>query len=220
MTSVLDRWLDDERPAPAVIVVVLALCAVAGFVGGGVLASLPGGGGSAEASASSVPTVPATPVDIAAVEASCQRESGVDQASNPVEYKPEFVLDEDTQTAWQCRDTDGAGETLTFDLGEPVAVSELGLIPGYAKTDPHEGTDWYPLNRRLTEVRWHFDDGEPLVQTLDPHPDLRDMQSVSLDEPRTTSTLTMEIVSSVLGPDGNRNNVAVTEVMITACGQC
>lgn len=198
------------------IALVLALCAIAGFVGGGVLASLPSGGTSADPEASAPPTVPAASVEITAVAASCQRESGVDQASQPVEYRPEFVFDEDEQTAWQCVDTDGAGETLTFDLREQVAISELGLIPGYAKTDPHEGTDWYPLNRRLTEVQWRFDDGEPLTQTLDPNPDLREMQTISLDEPRTTSTLTLEIVSSVLAPDGNRNNIAVTEVEITA----
>lgn len=215
MTIVLNRWVDGDRPAPPLIVAVLALSAIAGFIAGGVFATLPTGADAAGAGASTAPTVPPATVEITDVEASCQRESGVDQASNPVEYRPEFVFDEDTQTAWRC-DGDGAGETLTIDLGEPVAIGELGIIPGYAKVDPHEGTEWYPLNRRLTEVQWHFDDGEPLVQTLDPNPDLRDLQTIGLDEPRTTSTVQLEIMSSVLAPDGSRDSIAVTEVAITA----
>lgn len=199
------------------MVVVLTMCAIAGFVFGGVLASLPAsGGGSADPGPTATSSDPGV-VDVAGVEASCQRESGVDEAFNPVEYQPEFVFDEDTQTAWQCVG-DGVGETLAFELGEPVAISELGLVPGYAKEDPHEGTEWYPLNRRLTEVQWHFDDGEPIVQELDPNPDLRELQTVSLDEPRTTTTLTLEIMSSVLGPDGTRDNIAVTEIMIIRSG--
>lgn len=219
MTSVLDRWLDDERPALPLIVVVLTLCAIAGFIGGGVLASLPGSGGSAGPTSS--PTADEAveaEVEVGAIEASCQREPAQDQSGEPVEYLPEFVHDDDTQTAWQCPG-DGAGETLTFTLADPVAITTLGIIPGYAKVDPTENTQWYPRYRRLTEVRWRFDDGDPVSQVLDPDPELRDLQILTLEEPRQTSTLTMEIVGSEIGVDDWRN-IAVTEVVITACGGC
>jgi hypothetical protein len=206
--------VDGDRPAPPLVVVVLALCAIAGFVFGGVLASLPSsGGGSADPDATSTSS-DSIAIDMTgvAVEASCQRESGRDEAGEQVEYLPALVFDDDSQTAWQCRG-DGAGETLTFTFDEPVAITRLGLIPGYAKEDPTAGTEWYPRNRRLTEVLWQFDEGDPVSQTLDPDPDRRDLQYLDLDEPRTTSTLTMEIVSSELG-DGDRPNIAVTELVI------
>jgi len=209
VTSVLDRLVDGDRPALPLVVVVLTICAIAGFVFGGVLASLPrSGDDSADPRPS--PTASSPTVDEAGIEASCQRESGVDEESNPVEYLPEFVMDGDTQTAWQCTGN-GEGETLTFEFAEPMTITTLGIIPGYAKVDPAVGTDWYPRNRRLTDVLWHFDDGESVGQTLDPDPELRELQTIALDEPRTTTTLTMEIVGSELG-DGNRNNVAVTEI--------
>ncbi|HEX6194557.1 MAG TPA: hypothetical protein VFZ37_01515 [Jiangellaceae bacterium] len=214
----LDRWVEDDRPALPLVVAVLTMCAIAGFVFGGVLASLPAsGGGSADPSQSPTATEPVM-VEVAGVEASCQREPAQDHAGETVEYLPEFVHDGDSQTAWQCRG-DGAGETLTFALDEPAPIAELGIVPGYAKVDPTEDTDWYPRYRRLTEVRWHFDEGDPVSHVLDPDPELREPQFMTLDEARTTSTLTMEIVSSELGTDDWRN-MAVTEVVIMACDRC
>jgi hypothetical protein len=134
-----------------------------------------------------------------------------------VEYLPEYVADGDVQTGWQCRG-DGVGETLVLDLGDTTLVAAVGLIPGYAKVDPQEGTEWYPLNRRLTEVRWHFEDGESIVQQLDPDPDLRDMQTLTLEDARATTLLTLEIVSSTLG-DGDRSNIAITELQVHAAAQ-
>ena len=59
---------------------------------------------------------------------------------------------------------------LVLDLGGPIRVAELALVPGYAKTDAADGTDRYAENRRITAVRWRFDDGTTVEQELDPDP--------------------------------------------------
>ncbi len=191
---------------------VLATAVVVGFVGGGVLGSFRMTGKPAAASASPAPSP--RPVDVIAVTASCVRDPAVDSEFNEIEYLPEFAVDGDSQTGWQCRG-DGVGESLELDLGSTMTVVAVGLVPGYAKVDPHDGTEWYPLNRRLTEVRWHLGD-TALEQRLDPDPDLRDVQLMELPEPLPASTVTLEIVSSVPGESPAHPNVAITELQVLA----
>lgn len=203
-----------ERATPAAIAGVLSAAAIVGFVGGGVLGSLTGvGGGDTETAA--VPGEPAEPVraDVTVVSASCERPPAVDSARNPVEYKPEFAANGDLDSAWQCRG-DGVGETLELSLGDGAPVVSVGLLPGYAKVDPHDDTEWYPLNRRLTEVLWHFDDGTTVSQQLDPDPDRRDLQAMELPAPVETSRLVLEIVSSAPGSSDAHPNVAISDLQV------
>ena len=209
------------RQAPASAVgAVLGAAVLVGFIGGGVLGSLTllGDVGGDDQSEAVLPAEPdRSEAALTVVSASCEREPAVDSAFNRVEYKAEFAVNGDPETAWQCRG-DGVGETLVLDLGGTFAVSAVGLIPGYTKVDPHDGTDWYPLNRRLTEVRWHLDDDSTVEQVLDPDPALRDVQMVELDDPVEATTLTLEIVSSVPGSSEAHPNIAVSEIHITTAG--
>src|SRR5690606_37747338 len=102
------------------------------------------------------------------------------------------------------------------EFDQRAAVVEVGLVPGYTKADPHDGTEWYPLNRRLTEVRWHFDDGTTVEQELDPDPERRDLQMLELPEPVDTASVTVEILASVLGKTGDRSVVAVSDIRVLA----
>ena len=83
--------------------------------------------------------------------------------------------------------------------GRAVRVAELGLVPGYAKTDPTDNTDRYAENRRLTAVRWRFDDDTTIEQQLDPDAELRDLQTMRIPV-TTTQRIAMEIVSSSDAP--------------------
>lgn len=208
-----------ERALLPTAAAVLGVAGIVGFVGGGVLGSLVGtdGFGDTEVAAArpDEAAAEAARVELTVVDASCERPAAVDAAQNPVEYRPEFAVNGDPDSAWQCRG-DGVGQRLELDLGGAVAVVSVGLIPGYAKVDPHDGTEWYPLNRRLTEVRWHFDDGTSLSQDLDPDPDRRDLQTLDLPGPVTTSTLVLEIVSSTAGSSQAHPNIAVSEVEVRA----
>jgi hypothetical protein len=146
---------------------------------------------------------------IAGVSASCTAPQGVDAGGHKVSYTASKVYDGDMSTAWRC-DGSGVGQKLTIDLPSTTGIGEVGLIPGYAKTDPTTGANRYAQNNRITRVRWTFSDGASLDQTLNGSPKLRDMQSVRI--PKTTADrVVIDILASVRGP---RNTVAVSEVRL------
>jgi hypothetical protein len=140
---------------------------------------------------------------------SCQAPDSVDAAGNTVGYPSTSAHDGDLTTAWRCDGT-GVGQALTLTLAEPVRVGEVGLVPGYAKTDPRSGVDRYAENNRITRVRWTFSDGSSVVQRLDGSPTNRALQSTRV--PATQSDqVVLEVLGSVRGP---RNTMAVSEVRI------
>jgi hypothetical protein len=147
------------------------------------------------------------------VEASCTADPGVDSAGDPVVYGAANTLDGDPSTAWRCAGR-GIGQTLTITLPEGTAVAEVGLVPGYAKTDAKSGVDRYAENNRITRVRWTLAEGVTVEQDLDPSPDDRSVQLIRV--PRTeTGSITLEVLSVARGP---RNTVAISELEVAAAG--
>jgi len=124
------------------------------------------------------------------------------------------VIDGKAQTAWRCSGT-AIGEKLTIRLGGDENIAEVGLIPGYAKTDPESGEDRYAENNRITRARWLFDIGSSFIQQLDGSVGNRSMQTMRIPK-TTTGQVTIEILDSVGGP---RNTVAISEVQIGKVAQ-
>lgn len=148
-------------------------------------------------------------VPVTGSRASCIAPASVDAAGNEVTYEPALAHDGDLTTAWRCPGS-GTGESIRLQLSAELQVAELGLVPGYAKTDPRSGVDRYAENNRLTVVRWTFGDGTVIEQGLDPSPDNREMQTI-----RIRPVLADEVVLEVLSSDpGRRNTIAVSEVVV------
>ncbi len=102
------------------------------------------------------------------VEATQTAESSTDAAGNVVTYDAINVVDGDPATAWRKKSEDWAGtDYLLFTFDTPVKLTEVGLIPGYAKKDPSSGTDRFTQNHRLSYVVWEFSDGTSWQQQLD-----------------------------------------------------
>jgi hypothetical protein len=211
VTRVLATTAGSERIQAAVAASLLAGCAVIGFAVGALVGSAGGDGADDQVPVST--DAPwegeVAPVAATVVEASCKSDSSRDATGARVTYEPDMAVDDDPESAWRCPG-DGVDESLVLDLGGSVRVAEVGLVPGYAKTDPADGTDRYAENRRLTIVRWRFDDGTTVEQELDPDPANRDLQTTRMP-PTATSRLVMEIVAS---SDGSRDTVAVSDVRI------
>ena len=151
------------------------------------------------------------PVAIEDAAATCTAPPGVDSSNSPVSYAAENAFDDDPSTAWRCNGK-AHGESLTFTLPAGVDVAEVGLVPGYAKTDSASGTDRYAENNRITRVRWTLSPGVVIEQDLDPSPDNRTIQSIRV--PRTaTDEVTLEILSV---ERGTRNTTAISSVLIAA----
>jgi hypothetical protein len=101
-------------------------------------------------------------------------DSSTDAAGNAVSYDAINVTDGDPETAWRKSTEDWSGDDyilITFD--EPVKLTELGLIPGYAKTDPTSGTDRFKQNWRLRWVYWTLSDGTEWEQELEDSPTMQ-----------------------------------------------
>jgi hypothetical protein len=156
---------------------------------------------------------PVTAVSVDAISADCTAPPSNDSAGRRVTYDPENAIDGKTQTAWRCAGT-AVGQTLTLRLAGDTDIARVGLIPGYAKTDPASGVDRYAENNRITRVRWTLADGVTVVQRLDPDPTSRAMQLLRV--PRTTTdTLTLEILEAARG---QRNTTAISEIATFAAG--
>jgi hypothetical protein len=150
-----------------------------------------------------------TNITVDAVSADCTAPASNDSAGHRVTYVPENATDGKTQTAWRCSGT-AIGETLTLRLADDTDVAAVGLVPGYAKTDPESGVDRYAENNRITKVRWTLADGVSFVQRLDPDVSNRYLQLLRV--PRTnTDTVTLKILAVKRGP---RNTTAISEIAL------
>lgn len=152
-----------------------------------------------------------TAVSVSAISADCTAPPSSDSAGDKVTYVPENAIDDKADTAWRCAGT-AVGQKLTLRLGRVVDVGEVGLVPGYAKTDPVSGVDRYAENNRITRVRWTLADGVSVMQRLTPDASYRSLQAIRV--PRTsTDTVTLEILGVKRGP---RNTTAISQVEVAA----
>lgn len=131
------------------------------------------------------------------------------QTGEPVTFEADHLNDDDETTCWRVAG-DASGDTMTITFDEPVQVSEVGMVNGYAKSYP--GYDGYALNRRVLEVTWVFDDGTSVNQALR---DDRTMQSMTV-APTWTKKLTIEIVE--VSPPGEgplgKDYTAISELLV------
>ncbi|MFC5728410.1 MULTISPECIES: zinc ribbon domain-containing protein [Nocardioides] len=130
-----------------------------------------------------------------------------DRQNNPVDFEAPNLLDGRPRTSWRMPG-DGSGETLTFDLGDEVVLTQVGLINGYAKVDGPD--NWYRGNRRIRAAQWEFDDGTRITQEL---ADQRTMQMIDIGAVATT-TVQLHLVTVTRpgrGPNG-RDFTAISEI--------
>lgn len=166
---------------PLLTVVTLAVCASLGAAAALVAVNLvtrnqPTAGPtvpSAPASASASPTSPVpgmqwtgatAAITGVSAEATCVAPPSKDSANQTVRYDPANLVDNNPATAWRC-DAD-LTPTLTLTVPATEQIAAVGLINGYAKVDPGDRTDRYPLYRRVLQVRWTLPNGTTVEQTL------------------------------------------------------
>ena len=78
-----------------------------------------------------------TPVKGVSASATCTAPPGQDASGGKVSYGADHLVDGVADTTWRC---DGAavGKKITLRLPEETSIGEVGLIPGYAKTDERQ----------------------------------------------------------------------------------
>ncbi len=161
----------------------------------------------AEAGGSSIPSGPSRTIEPTRVAAPLQTEPSVNGCDQTTTFEPANLLDHTPETAWRTAG-DGTGRRITLNLGVDTRVTSVGLINGYAKVDPCDGTDRYFQGRRVTAVRWTFDDGTEIVQDLDEN--LRSVQSTAVD------VVTLRVQLEILGTTapGERDFTPISDIEI------
>ncbi|MGH4023152.1 MAG: discoidin domain-containing protein [Pseudonocardiaceae bacterium] len=164
---------------------------------------------------SPLPLVPAG-AWVASASASCVSSPSHDAGGTTVTYGPEKAVDGAADTAWRCEGA-GVGHQLEVSFPGQMTLTGVGLVPGYAKTDAYDGTDRYAQNRRISAVRYTFDDGGSVVQNFDTGT-YRGLQTIALPNV-ATSHLTITVLGSVAGEATNgqppSDKVAISEVAVS-----
>lgn len=112
-------------------------------------------------------------------------------STNPKgDYSTLYLTDNNPSTCWEEGVAGyGAGtEWVEFDFRSPVTVGEIRIIPGYDKiVGPWDR--WY-TNGRVKTAQFQFSDGTSQTKTFN---DDRSYQTVTVDPPRTTTSVRMTI---------------------------
>jgi serine/threonine-protein kinase len=132
--------------------------------------------------------------------------ASTDGAGDRVTYVPGNVLDGHVETAWRVPG-DGLGERVTLLFDTPVDLSRIGVIPGYAKTDPETGVDRFTQHRILTQVEYLIPGVPSKTQTFRPEPV---PQFVHLRV--TTSRVTLVITGTT--EHGGLDYAAISEIYV------
>jgi hypothetical protein len=124
------------------------------------------------------------------------------------------LLDGDPTTCWRVAG-DATGSVLTFTFPDPVTLTEVGLVNGYARTsvdDAGQSYDWYHGNRRVLSADWVIE-GQTYAQDFT---DTRKVQSLPLESVQTTEVQLLLTSVSLPGPAPiGRDYTAVSEVRLT-----
>ncbi len=150
------------------------------------------------------PVVDLTPTGLSA---SSTAPDATDASGDVVTYSVQNTVDGDPTTAWRTPGS-GVGETITFEFAEgPVVITEVGLIPGYAKVDPVDGTDRFFENRRIRAVEWAFDGATTQGQAFSEDPTVQFTEIASVP----TESITLTIMETT---DGTRDYAPISEIVV------
>lgn len=144
------------------------------------------------------------------VGARCTERPAYDAAGHRVRYGARNTVDGRARTAWRCPGT-AIGQTLHFRVPRHRRIAAVGLLPGYAKTDPRSHVDRYAQDNRITRVRWTLPDGRSYVQRLRPSKRDRTLRQLRVPPSRGGRVL-LRILAVKRGP---MNSTAISTVRIS-----
>src|SRR6266545_1427455 len=136
--------------------------------------------------------------------ASATAEPALDASGERVSYGAANLVDDDPTTAWRVSG-DGVGTTIRAEWDEPVALTSIGVVPGYAKVDAADHTDRFHQERRVVAVRCSFDHDPAVTVTF---ADLAELQTFTVDV--RTRRVTIEITRTTAAPE--RDFTAISEL--------
>jgi hypothetical protein len=142
--------------------------------------------------------------------ASAEADCSQDSRGNPVCYPAGNVIDGRMDTAW--RESLPASPWIEVELAEPVLVTQIAVVAGYAKIDPYDGRDRWLQNHRPRHVRVYLDEVDQGLHEL---VDTREWQVINV-QLQPARRVRLVIVDSYPPLEGDRSYVAVSEIRVIA----
>jgi hypothetical protein len=170
-----------------------------------------------------VPTAASTsqlPAPISAthirVTASGQAPNATDGCQQTTTFDPANVVDGNPETAWRVGG-DGVGSYVQLNFDSSIRVSEVQILPGYAKVDHCTGDNRFTQNRRVKRVELTFSNGSTVISDLRDAPQ---MQSIPVS-PVQTQWVKITILETYPQPagDAGRNFTPISEVQVVGVAQ-
>ena len=214
-----EDWEDERRPRAMWVLAVVVVLAVLVF-GAWYLGQQLGGDDDGDKAKDPEAGGPAEPggelVDhtaTASIKAPDTAPPNEDVDGNPTSYDASNMLDGVPATAWRA-EGDSSGFKIVLTFPEPVRITEVGLINGYAKTARSKGEDldWYEGHRRIQRVSWWFGKGKPTRQALESS---RELQTIDVDPVETSRVVLNILITSEPGSgDASRDFTAISDVFV------
>jgi hypothetical protein len=101
--------------------------------------------------------------------------------------------------------------TLAVLLPPGTTLTEVGVLPGYAKVDPVDGTNRFFENRRVVRALLRFQTPSGSEQTEATFQDRADVQFTDVGR-RTATVLYIDILETT--PPGARDFTAISEIQL------
>ncbi len=132
----------------------------------------------------------------------------VDACKQQETFAAANLQDGDISTAWRVRGS-GIGRAIILRLAAPTHLRQVGLVPGWAKVDGCNGTDFFRQNRTVSSVTWTFDHQVRVTQNFQ---DSATMQMLPVDV--VTRTVTIRILAT--NPPAGSNTTPISEIRLAA----
>lgn len=133
---------------------------------------------------------------------------GRDAAGNIVYYHANNTIDGYLDTAWRTPGN-GVGERILVFFDQAVRLSEVWIVPGYAKVDPVSGEDRFWQNRRVRKVQLSFSGGRSVEARLAEQPEF---QIVRFEPTVTSYVEVMVLETTAPGAQNGRDFTPISEI--------
>ena len=111
--------------------------------------------------------------NLKSVKTSATANAAPDSSGNWVTYEPEKVVDGQPDTAWQVAFKDGEEPWVSLEYDKPITINRVGIIPGYSKIDPTDGTDRFYQMYTVRKARIEFSNGESTEVDFEQDPEMK-----------------------------------------------
>jgi hypothetical protein len=152
--------------------------------------------------------------NIDSVRASNTATSALDACGDKHTYEPANVVDRNPKTSWQVAGT-GTDQWIELSYDKPIRVDRVGIIPGYAKIDPCDGTDRFYQSYTVRKAEILFSDGSNVVADFERKPEKQFVDVPNIETTSMRVTILASHSPKLHHPDGSTYSLLLGKAAIS-----